>query len=38
MGKKVQKLRSVGESALQKSARQSGKVTEIDILATFTGR
>ncbi len=32
------KLRSVGESALQKSARQSGDVAEIEILARFNGR
>ena len=32
-GKKEPKLRPVGESVLQKSARESGEVAEIDILA-----
>ncbi len=38
MGKKGQKLTSVGESALQKSARQSGDLTEVETRARFTGR
>ncbi len=32
-GKRRPKLRSVDESLLQKSARESGEVTEIEILA-----
>ncbi len=32
-GKRGPKLRSAGESLLQKSARESSKVAEIDILA-----
>ena len=33
MGKKGPKLRPMGESLLQKYARESGEVAEIDILA-----
>ncbi len=37
--KKGPKLRSVGESALQKSANQSGDATEVETLvARFKGR
>ncbi len=36
--KKGSKLGSVGESTLQKSARQSGEVAEIEMLAIFNGK